>query len=153
MDNISHFIITYDTSYKNIKAIIWRICSAPNFAIYCYHVVMHHTTTPQPQFLTIPRSPIDPVQCWRGFVEQQGKMFSRNFVDRKQNIGLILDCQRNHSTTRNRSSGLNFFNKIEQCSAKAARDCFLYEIAVIELIYGPLNAASVVIYADCMQQI
>ena len=33
------------------------------------------------------------------------------------------------------------------------RDCFLYEIAVIELIYGPLNAASVVIYADCMQQI
>ena len=120
MDNISHFIITYDTSYKNIKAIIWRICSAPNFAIYCYHVVMHHTTTPQPQFLTIPRSPIDPVQCWRGFVEQQGKMFSRNFVDRKQNIGLILDCQRNHSTTRNRSSGLNFFNKIEQCSAKAA---------------------------------
>ena len=42
---------------------------------------------------------------------------------------------------------------LEHYTSMMLRDCFLYEIAVIELIYGPLNAASVVIYADCMQQI
>ena len=42
---------------------------------------------------------------------------------------------------------------LQNTKSHGSRDCFLYEIAVIELIYGPLNAASVVIYADCMQQI
>ena len=40
-----------------------------------------------------------------------------------------------------------------QSSNSSGRVCFLYEIADIKLIYGPLNAASLVMYSVCMQQI